>query len=49
MCRFSLTEMTGHAMLMGLMIREGAYWNFKALGEAVMGRTIQEIVQVCFF
>jgi len=45
LCEFQLTEMTGHAMLMGLMTRKGAYWNFRALGLPAVGRTMHDIVQ----
>ena len=49
MCKFSLTEMSGHAMLMGVLTRKGPYWNFRSLGTTVSGRNIMELLQVCFF
>ena len=44
--RFSLTQMTGHAMVMGVLTRKGAAWNFRALGIPASGRTIHELLQV---
>eukprot|EP00210_Caulerpa_lentillifera_P006507 g6215.t1 len=45
LCSFSLSEMKGNAMIMGLISRRGAYWNFRALGMSATGRTIHELVQ----
>eukprot|EP00210_Caulerpa_lentillifera_P006508 g6216.t1 len=45
LCSFSLSEMKGNAMIMGLISRKGAYWNFRALGMPATGHTIQELVQ----
>jgi len=44
LCQFSLSDMSGYSMLMGLLTRKGAYWNFRALGLPATGRTIQATV-----
>lgn len=44
LCSFSLSELRGNAMLMGVLTRKGAYWNFRALGMPAMGRTILQLV-----
>jgi len=45
LCSYSLTDMEGYAMLMGLLTRKGAYWNFRALGLPATGRTIDALIQ----
>eukprot|EP00210_Caulerpa_lentillifera_P007657 g7308.t1 len=45
LCSFSLSEMQGNAMIMGLLTRRGAYWNFRAMGMSASGRTIRELVE----
>ena len=49
MCMFSLTEMSGHAMLMGVLTRKSPYWNFRSLGTPASRRSILELLRVCFF
>lgn len=44
LCSFSLSEMSGNAMIMGLLTRKGAYWNFRALGIPATGRNIQQLI-----
>lgn len=46
LARFNLSERSGNAMLMGLLSRRGAFWNFRALGHAAQGRTIMQVIGV---
>lgn len=39
---FNLSNMDGNAMIMGVLTRKGAYWNFRALGIPSKGRTALE-------
>lgn len=43
LAKYNLTHMKGNAMLMGLLSRRGAYWNFRALGVPVSGRTVVDV------
>ena len=45
LARYRLTGMQGNAMLLGLMSRRGAYWNFTALGTPAHGSTIVDIIK----
>ncbi|GMH45011.1 hypothetical protein BSKO_12968 [Bryopsis sp. KO-2023] len=46
LARFNLSERAGNAMLMGLLTRKGAFWNFRALGYPAQGRTIMQVINV---
>ena len=46
LCKVSLSEMNGNAVIMGQITRRGAYWCFKARGIAVVGRDLKEVLQV---
>lgn len=43
--RYDLTRLSGNAMLLGVLRRQGAYWRFTALGQPSSGRTIKDIVE----
>lgn len=44
MFRYNLSELSGKAMIMGVLSRHGAYWQFTALGQPCTGRTIVDIL-----
>ncbi|GMH45750.1 hypothetical protein BSKO_13713 [Bryopsis sp. KO-2023] len=44
MFRYNLSELSGKAMIMGILSRHGAYWQFTALGQPCTGRTIVDIL-----
>ena len=45
LARYRLSGMRGNAMLLGLLSRRGAYWNFTALGTPTHGSTILDIIK----
>lgn len=49
LCHFRLSQMEGTSMLVGVMVRRGAYWSFVPLGKSCEGRNINEILQVKSF
>ncbi|GMH45010.1 hypothetical protein BSKO_12967 [Bryopsis sp. KO-2023] len=45
LCEYNLSELGGTAMLLAMITRRGAFWNFRALGRQAGGRTVLEVVQ----
>lgn len=43
--KYSLSELSGNAMLLGMLSRSGAYWKFTALGQPSTGKTVMEVAR----
>lgn len=45
LARYQLSHLQGNALLMGLLSRKGAYWNFTALGTPAEGNTVMHVIK----
>ena len=46
MCRFSVSDILGPALMMGVLARQDSHWNFHALGCPVSGYGIFALLRV---